>query len=119
MRWPGLLFLVVFSSCTGPAAPDDELCRDVIERVCAANMCTAAAAQFMLPAEDCVSTVATRTGCNELTFTFTEPLTRARWLDCRLPLVRESEIRSAAPRCEYVDESVRNCPDLVTFLRGS
>jgi hypothetical protein len=102
----------------GPAAPDDELCRDVIERVCAANTCGSAVLQLSLPAEDCVTTVATRSGCNDLSFTFAAPLTRTRWIDCRLPLVRESEIRGAAPRCEYVDETIRNCPDVVSFLRG-
>jgi hypothetical protein len=64
-----------------------------------------------------VATVTTRAGCG-FDFTFTDRMARARWLDCRLPLVRETDVRGAAPRCEYVDESLRNCPDMVSFLRG-
>jgi hypothetical protein len=112
---PVLLFLC---ACVGPDAPDVEICRDVITRVCAEPVCSSAAVKLNLPAMDCVAALQARTGCADVAFTFTSP-TRARFLDCRLPLVRESATVGAKPSCEYLDESIRNCPDLVSFLGGT
>lgn len=113
-----LVPLVVFlSACVGPPAPDAELCRDLAERLCAPPRCASATLQLNLPTDDCVNTVVVRAGCADPAFAFTTP-DRLRVLDCRLPLVRETDVRNAAPRCEYVDEMMRNCPDLSSFLRG-
>lgn len=113
-----LLCLVFFTACVGPPAPDAELCRDVIERLCAPPACSIASTRLGLPAEGCVTELVKRTGCDDPGFTFTTP-SRERVLDCRLPLVRESIVRGAHPSCDYVDESFRNCPDLVNFLGGA
>ncbi|MBL8911915.1 MAG: hypothetical protein JNM17_14575 [Archangium sp.] len=117
MRSLRFVLILVLSSCVGPPAPDQELCRDLAERLCSMPPCGAATLQLNLPVDDCVNTVFVRAGCSDPAFAFTTP-SRARVLDCRLPLVRESEARGAHPRCEYVDESLRNCPDLASFLRG-
>lgn len=109
--------LLLLASCAGQPAPDSELCRDLAERVCSMPPCGSATLQLNLPTDDCVNTVVVRAGCADPAFAFTTP-SRERILDCRLPLVRESDARGAHPRCEYVDEALRNCPDLATFLRG-
>ncbi|MFO0597899.1 MAG: hypothetical protein U0228_21535 [Myxococcaceae bacterium] len=117
------LSLTALTSCTGPAAPDAELCKDVIERFCAQPRCGSATLTLNLPDTDCEATVEARTGCASPDFTFPAPgfdnLTRSRVIDCRLPLVRDSTARFTAPRCEYADETMRNCPDLVRFLGGT
>ena len=111
------LFLL---SCVGPPAPDAELCRDVIARLCAQPACTTAITRLNLPAENCETELETRTGCGATDFAFTSSnMTRAEVLTCRLPLVRESNERSAHPSCEFVDETIRNCPNLVVFLGGT
>ena len=109
------LFLL---SCVGPPAPDAELCRDVIARLCAQPYCVTATTRLGLPAEGCEAELEARTGCNTADFAFTSP-SRAEVLSCRLPLVRESDLRSAHPSCEFVDETLRNCSDLVVFLGGT
>lgn len=111
-------FFFLLAGCVGPPAPDAELCRDVIVRLCAEPPCVSAATRLALPAMDCEATLEARAGCGATDFAFTTP-TRERVLECRLPLVRESPDRSAHPSCEYVDETVRNCPDLVVFLGGT
>ena len=117
VRTAVILGLLVFApSCTGPEAPDVELCRDVIDRLCAQPLCDATA-RLQTTAETCAVELRQRANCLDETFAFTTP-TRSRVLECRLPLVRESESRSAHPNCEYVDESLHLCPDLVTFLGG-
>jgi hypothetical protein len=113
-----LPFVLFLSACVGPPAPDVEICRDVISRVCAQPVCTSAAVQLNLPTMDCEATLQTRTTCADVNFTFTSP-TRNRFLECRLPLVRESTTVGAKPSCDNVDESFRNCPDLVRFLGGT
>jgi hypothetical protein len=113
-----LPILLVLASCVGPPAPDAEICRDVITRFCAEPQCPTAQTRLNLPAIDCAATLEARTGCNDAAFTFTSP-TRDQVLTCRLPLVRESANRDAHPSCEYVDETIRNCPDLVLFLGGN
>ncbi len=109
---------VLLLSCVGPPAPDHEICRDVITRFCAEPVCTTAATRLSLPEMDCVATLEARTGCGTADFNFTSP-TREEVLTCRLPLVRESDNRGAHPSCEYVDEAIRNCPNLVVFLGGN
>ncbi|MGV3619179.1 MAG: hypothetical protein ACO1OB_00100 [Archangium sp.] len=120
MKLRSVMFVgaVLSSACVGPEAPDVELCRDIIGRLCLQPYCAGAQSRLNLPAENCEVELRTRTGCGEETFTFETP-TRQRVLECRLPLVRDSSNRSAAPRCDYVDETLRNCPDLVSFLGGA
>jgi hypothetical protein len=115
---PAFPILLLLLSCVGPPAPDHEICRDIIARLCAEPTCTTAATRLNLPAMDCAATLEARTGCTTADFTFTSP-TREEVLTCRLPLVRESAMRDAHPPCEYVDETVRNCPNLVVFLGGN
>jgi hypothetical protein len=71
----------------------------------------------MLPELDCAAALEARTGCDSADFEFSTP-SRNRVIDCRLPLVRESDARAAKPSCDNVDETLRNCPDLITFLGG-
>ena len=104
-------------SCVGPPAPDYEICRDVITRLCLDPQCPTATSRLSLPTTGCQVELETRTGCNSSDFVFTSP-TRDQVLACRLPLVRESNERQAKPSCEFVDETFRNCPDLVLFLGG-
>lgn len=109
---------LMLSACVGPPAPDAELCRDVIARLCAEPTCPNAQVRLVLPESGaCVTQLEQKSGCDDPNFTFTTP-TRARVLECRLPLVRESDNRSSHPSCDYVDETLRICPDLVTFLGG-
>lgn len=109
---------LVLMACVGPPAPDVEICRDVIARVCAPPMCTEAIDRLSLPDAGCQTTLEQRTGCRSESFAFTSP-TREEVLSCRLPLVRESSMLGTKPDCLYVDESLRACPDLVRFLRGT
>ena len=118
MKTAALPIFLLLASCVGPPAPDYEICRDIITRVCAEPQCPNATTRLNLPAMDCAATLEARSGCNDSAFTFTSP-TRDQVLTCRLPLVRESTDRAAHPSCEYVDEMIRNCPDVVVFLGGN
>lgn len=115
---PASILSLFLLSCVGPPAPDYEVCRDVITRLCAEPTCVSAATRLNLPAMGCQAELETRTGCNSADFVFTTPA-REQVLTCRLPLVRDSAMRSAKPSCEYVDETIRICPDLVVFLGGT
>lgn len=117
MRVVGVFSLLLLG-CMGPAAPDAELCRDVIARVCAQPVCPNAAVRLALPEMDCNVALQARTGCDSLSFQFSTP-SRARVLECRLPLVRSGETIDAHPACDDVDETVRVCPDVVRFLGGT
>lgn len=117
VRVAAILSLLLLS-CVGPPAPDVEICRDVINRLCLDPQCPTATARLNLPVMGCQVELETRTGCGASDFVFTSP-TRDQVLACRLPLVRESNERQAKPSCEYVDETIRNCPDLVRFLGGT
>lgn len=116
---PAVLFLLpmLLTACVGPPAPDAELCRDVIARLCGARVCSTVQARLTPPDTGCEQELERRSGCDDAAFEFTSP-TRARVLECRLPLVRESDDRAAIPSCDFVDESLRVCPDLVSLLGG-
>ena len=118
MKTAALPLLLLLASCVGPVAPDVEICRDIITRVCAEPQCQTAQTRLRLPAVNCGATLEIRTGCADAEFTFSSP-TREQVLNCRLPLVRESTNREDHPSCEYVDEALRNCPALVVFLGGN
>lgn len=104
-------------ACAGPPAPDAALCQDVISRLCLARSCTGLNAQLGLGDEECQPTLEERTGCGAEDFAFSEP-SRERILSCRLPLVERSTAPGRAPTCEEVGEVVRDCPDVLDFLRG-
>ena len=87
-------------------------------RFCAEPTCPTAQTRLALPTMGCATELEARTGCNMPEFVFTSP-TRTQFLSCRLPLVRDDTQRSAHPSCEYVDETIRNCPDLLVFLGGT
>lgn len=113
-----LVSVSFLSACVGPEAPDVELCRDVIGRLCLQPYCPGAQSRLDLPAMDCEAELRARTGCDRESFSFSTP-DRQRVLECRLPLVRQSANRSAPPPCDYVDEMLRNCPDVVSLLGGA
>ncbi len=114
MRRAVCVFL--FLACTGPDAPDDEVCRDLIERVCFKPYCESARSQLALPEDDCLPTLLARTGCDEASFTFTSP-SREQFLTCREPLVRVSGKRWTQPSCEELGQ-VLSCAGMAPFLRG-
>jgi hypothetical protein len=109
--------LLLLSACFGPAAPDADLCVDLLTRLCLSPICPDAARVLAVEASTCVQTLSTRTGCSQASFTFNTP-SRQRVLDCRVPLVKTSTLRTANPACEDVSTMLNDCPDLVSFLNG-
>lgn len=110
--------LLLGLSCVGPDAPDVEVCRDVITRLCLGPVCGVTSTKLNVNEAGCEATLQARTGCDRTEFAFATPA-RARVLECRLPLVRESTSRLVKASCENVEESFRICPDLVGFLGGT
>ena len=110
------LLLPLLSACAGPAAEDAAVCQDLVTRLCL-QPC-AAVTQTLAPGDACRETLLSRTGCGDAEFAFSTP-SRGRFLECRAPLLRLSERVDVAPRCEDVSEVFSNCPDLVSFLKGS
>jgi hypothetical protein len=118
MRLLVLGLLACLLACSGPPAPDAALCQDVVTRLCLARSCAGVNEQLALGNEDCQATLLRRTGCGEEeTFTFSEP-SRERFLGCRQPLVKRSTDPGKAPTCEEVSTVVRDCPDVIGFLKG-
>ena len=102
--------------CEGPPAPDGAICRDFIHRVCIQPIC--AQVQVLIPTgQTCEQQLQTKAGCLTDDFEFTEP-TRARFLSCRLALLRESPNVEAHPQCDEVAEVFDRCPDVVRMLQG-
>lgn len=118
LRAAAIASLLLLPACVGPEAPDVEVCRDVITRLCLGPVCSSTATKLNVNDTGCELALQARTGCDQVEFAFSSP-TRERLLDCRLPLVRESTSRLVKASCENVDEAFRNCPDLVTFLGGN
>jgi hypothetical protein len=108
--------LLAVAACVGPPAPDVDLCRDVIVRVCVAPLCDQTVTALGVEATTCEATLVTRTGCKD-DFTFSTP-SRNRWLECRGSLVRASSSQQVKPPCDAVAELFSNCPDVVGFLNG-
>lgn len=100
--------------CVGSPAPDAALCRDVIHRLCHAPRCAVVDAAFPYEAQ-CEESLQTRSGCAAEDFSFTTP-SRARVLECRLPLVRVGTGVEQKPSCDDVAETIERCDDLVLFL---
>jgi hypothetical protein len=110
-------FLILFSGCLGPPAPDADLCVDLVTRLCLSPICPDALRVLNVTEGSCVQTLSTRTGCTQASFTFNTP-SRQRFLDCRAPLVKTTGLRTANPACEDVSTMLNDCPDLVSFLNG-
>jgi len=117
MRLPSLLVLLLAAGCVGPPAPDADLCRDLVTRLCLVPRCGQVDSQLAV-SDDCEATLLTRTGCGSDDFTFSEP-SRTRVLECRMPLIRVSTSHAVSPGCDNVAEVFTNCPDLVRFLGGT
>jgi hypothetical protein len=108
--------LVLSLSCAGPAADDAAVCQDLVSRLCAQPVCESVT-QTLAPGEACSEELLRRTGCGNVDFQFSTP-SRARFLECRAPLLRVSERVDVHPACEDVGDALSACPDLVAFLRG-
>lgn len=113
-----LLVAVGFLSCVGPPAPDAELCRDVVTRLCLGPVCPVVTTKLAVTEGACEATLLSRTGCERDEFAFDEP-SRARFVECRVPLARESTSRFVKASCEAATDALELCPDLVSFLRGA
>jgi hypothetical protein len=107
---------VVLASCQGPPAPDVEVCRDAIHRLCIPDTCAEVTALFSATAS-CETTLRTKTGCDSDAFTFTAP-TRDQFLNCRIALLRAGEAPEVHPNCDDVAETFDRCPDVVRFYEG-
>jgi hypothetical protein len=112
-----LLFVVAAVACGGPAASDAAICRDVIVRLCDEPRC-AEVDSALNPGSDCQQALTQRSGCGDDAFTFSLP-TRARFLECRVPLLRQNARAAVSPGCDNVQEAFTNCPDLVRFFGGT
>lgn len=117
MRPASLLLVLLAAGCVGPEAPDPALCRDLVTRLCLVPRCGQVDSQLAV-GDDCEATLLARTGCGSEDFTFGEP-SRARVLECRVPLIRVSTSHAVQPGCDNVAEVFANCPDLVRFLGGT
>lgn len=114
---PLVPLLLIVSSCAGPAADDAAVCQDLVTRLCAEPVCEAVT-QTLAPGSACSEELLRRTGCGDVAFQFSTP-SRARFLECRAPLLRVSERTDVHPACEDVSGALSNCPDLVSFLKGA
>jgi len=103
--------------CSGPPAPDAAICRDVIHRLCLPVRCPVVTATFAV-GDPCELDLRARSGCGQDDFTFQEPLTRDRVLECRLVLLRAGLEMQQHPDCEDVAEMIEQCPDVTAFLGG-
>lgn len=112
-RW--LVALVCVSSCVGPEAPDVALCRDVVTRLCLGPVCEAVTERLVVAPERCEPTLLERTGCGAESFAFTTP-SRARVLECRVPLLRLGASLAVKPACQDVADVLSDCPDVARFL---
>ncbi len=113
------LLLAAFStgSCSGPEAPDWALCQDVIVRVCRAPRCEQVSVALSV-GDDCEAVTSARTGCIDEAFLFVEPMTRARFLECRLPLIRGGNDIDHVSSCADIEEAFNRCAILPAFLKG-
>lgn len=109
---------LVLLSCSGPAAPDVAICRDVITRVCMAPLCESVPARLAVDAGSCEVTLLARSGCSDEAFTFSMP-SRVEVLDCRVPLLRQGAAQKTHPSCADVAEVFTDCPQVVRFLGGT
>jgi hypothetical protein len=119
VRPPPLLLLAASlgtAACYGPEAPDADVCADYIHRVCLPPRCAEVDTRLNVGAT-CEAVLLQRTACSNPEFAFTAP-TRERFLECRVPLLRQGASREQHPACTDVVESLDTCPELVSFLNG-
>ncbi len=109
---------LLLGSCSGPPASDAALCRDVINRLCAAPICAEVTSEIPIIA-DCGTELTTRTGCATEAFMFKAPLDRDTFLTCRVPIIRNGDNITDLPNCDDVADAFTECPLLVSFLGGS
>ena len=96
---------------------DPALCRDLIHRLCLPERCEET--DTALGTTDaCEAQLLSNTGCGEEGFGFATP-SRKRILECRLPIVRAGDGIQTHPACVDVADMVRDCSDVVGFLRGA
>ena len=114
MRAVIVISLLGHWACEGPNAPDVEVCRDAIHRLCIPDVCPSVVPLFTT---DCQTTLETRTGCASDSFVFTSP-TRARFIDCRIALLRAGQNPEVHPSCDDVTDIWDRCPDVVRFYGG-
>lgn len=107
--------LLLLASCAGPPASDAALCQDLIHRVCLSPRCPAVDSLEAGP--DCEKTLLDRTGCSRDGFVL-ESISRPRFLECRLPLLRAGVHTQTHPDCDDLASSLEDCPELVQFLGG-
>lgn len=114
---PALVAVALSCACAGPPAPDAEVCRDVVHRLCQAPRCDQVT-QALSVDDGCEQQLLARTGCAADDFAFQAP-ERTRFVDCRVALLRVGEGRQAHPDCDDVAEMFDRCPDVVRFMRGA
>lgn len=110
------MVVLLMVGCAGPEAPDGALCRDVVTRLCAPPLCTEALRSLSVEEKTCEATLLQRTGCDAAEFTFTQP-SRARVVECRVPLLRQGASQRAKVSCADVAEVFTDCPDFEAFWR--
>jgi hypothetical protein len=109
---------VVLVSCSGPAASDAALCRDVAHRLCIPPICDEVTTKFAIVG-DCETFMVAHAACGDETFMFKPPLDRDTFLNCRLPLLRNGDNVDTAPDCLDVGQTFDACPALVQLYGGT
>ena len=110
--------LLCLVGCSGPAAPDAAVCRDVVTRLCTEPLCEPVATSFGVDGGPCEATLLQRSGCHDDGFMFSTP-SRAEFLDCRIPLLRQGPSQKIHPACADVAEVFLVCPQVVRFFGGT
>ena len=115
MRVGILISSLGLAACLGPPAPDVEVCRDAIHRLCIKDLCPQVTPLFSTGT--CEVTLRANTGCDTDTFVFASP-TRDQFLNCRIALLRAGQNSETHPSCDDVGETFDRCPDVVRFYQG-
>jgi hypothetical protein len=110
------IFLVSVSACVGPAAPDVEVCRDLVHRLCLPAACPQVIPLFP-SGLSCDAQLLANSGCDKDDFAFSIP-TREQFLSCRVPLLHAGQSAETHPSCDDVAQSFEQCPDMVRLLSG-
>ena len=115
LAWSMAVWLWLMSGCSGPAASDAAVCRDVIHRLCISECGEAYNQLGLSKLESCEPTLLQRTRCGDENFMFEQ---RDIFLSCRLPLLRAGDGVNSKSDCSDVDDFFRACPSMVQFLGG-
>jgi len=114
----GMSIAAIAAGCSGPPAPDAEVCKDLVHRLCAPAPCFVAINALNL-GTNCEADLLARTRCDDPDFTFPDPPGRDRVLECRRPLLREGLELDRHPSCVDVQDMLDFCPDVVAWLTES